>query len=419
MKLTAEHNLDDDELCKALTGLAAASGIQEEVIEELQKAVSCDDQKPKQPRTRAMKELYHHMLAEFRSAQADIERYHQEIAGGILTKASAARQPLTPEQLRRLQAVIKDRYEFIAAQLQSEGYQPDPDLLERWKRLGLVSPDVTPETFVLGVPAEMHFIRSAFLCGKFIEAVESGKSFAEVMDMARYAPLLAPDLHAIAAAEQQTANYITDNAADLATKIGQATIQQRNGVIRQMAVDFHRRTLARTVLDLEAKESISIPTPARPVETWQQFASELHHTMADKSRDWQRLSFYELNDAMKQGQAHALLADGNVDKLVYKMPLPTACAQCRYLYLLPDGKTPRLFKLSEMINFGSNVGRKPHPVRGGNVVPGGRSDGEATLKAVVDLVHPWCQCLGVYEASGFEPWLTENQKKMVKNSRRK
>jgi hypothetical protein len=107
------------------------------------------------------------------------------------------------------------------------------------------------------------------------------------------------------------------------------------------------------------------------------------------------------------------MADGNVDKYVYKRPMPTACAQCKYLYLMPDGVTPRLFKLSEMISNGTNVGRKPHPTKGGKVVPGGRVDGQETLKAVAGLVHPWCACMGPYTATGYERWITPEQKEQI------
>lgn len=159
-----------------------------------------------------------------------------------------------------------------------------------------------------------------------------------------------------------------------------------------MAIDFHDRKLKRTVLDREEKEALGEEIPDRYVENWQQFKSELHQTMTDKSRDWDRVAYTELTDAQKQGQAMRLLEDGNVDKLVYKVPLPTACAQCKHLYLMPDGETPRLFKLSELINNGTNHNRKPHPIKGGKVKAGGRGDGQETLKAVAGTIHPWCQC---------------------------
>lgn len=320
---------------------------------------------------------------------------------------------LSPEQIRQLQQFIEDRFGFIAAQLQSVDYQPPPDLLYRWQQMGLVSHTVTPETFMATVASDMHFVRNAFLMGRFIEAVESGKSFAEVMQVAAHSPLLKPDLRAIQIAEQQTAMYLQDNAKDLATKVGQLAIQKRNEQIRQMAIDFHSRKLKRTVLDEEAKREAGEEIPDRYVENWQQFKSELYHTLDDKARDLGRVAYTELTDAQKQGQAHRLLEDGNVDKLVYKMPMPTACAQCKHLYLMPDGNTPRLFKLSELISNGTNIGRKPHPIKGGKVKPGDREDGQETLKAVAGLMHPWCACLGPNRFTGYEPWATEEQKGMV------
>lgn len=397
MQLSIEHNLTNEELRKAISGMAIGSGIEQEVFETLLKACKGCDDTPKEPRTRAMRELYAAMQAEFRQAREDIERY---VSGGLKKSVPS----LTPDQIRQLQQLIEDRYGFIAAQLQSVEYQPPADLLYRWQQMGLISHTVTPETFIATVSGDMHFIRNAFLMGRFIDAVESGKSFAEIMQLAAHSPLLKPDLHAIQVAEQQTAMYLQDNAKDLATKVGQMAIQKRNEAIRQMAIDFHNRKLKRTVLDEEAKREAGEEIPERYVENWQQFKSELYHTLDDKARDLDRVAYTELTDAQKQGQAHRLLEDGNVDKLVYKMPLPGACAQCKWAYLLPDGKTPRVFKLSKLINNGTNIGRKPHPVRGGKVVSGGRTDAVETLKAVAGLMHPWCACGGPYAVTGYEPW---------------
>lgn len=418
MKATIQHNLSDAELVKALAALADES----EIGEPLLKAIRAKniDTEPKEPRHRATKELYRMLQGEFAKAARDIQAYAGEITAVPLQKAIAPVSPvITHDQMIQLAQAINGRYGFIAAQLQSVDYQPDPAQLERWKQLGLVHPDATTATFMASIPEEMHIIRNAFLLGKFYEAVESGKTFAEVMDMARYAPLLKPDLAAIQIAEQQTAMYLTDNAADLVTKVQQLAIQKRNETIRQMAVDFHARKLKRTVPDREEKQEAGIPTPDRPVETWQQFKSELYRAIDDKTRDLDRVAFYEITDAQKQGQAARLLADGNVEKLVYKTPMPTACAQCKHVYLLADGKTPKLHRLSELVNNGTNIGRRSHPTKGGKVTPGGRPDGQETMKAVAGLMHPWCQCGGPYEATGYEHWLTPKQKEIIKQYKTK
>jgi len=406
MQLSVEHNLTNEELRKAISGMAIGSGIEQEVLETFLKACRGCDDTPKEPRTRAMRELYAAMQAEFRKAKEDILRY----AFGDLRKSVAV---LTHDQLLQLQQAIQDRYGFIAAQIQSD-YTPDPQQLERWKRLGLVPDYITPETFASSVPAEMHLIRNAFILGRVADAVEQGATFEQAMRLARTLPLKKPDLAAIAIAEQQTAMYLTDNAQDLATKIGQLAIQKRNEQIRQMAIDYHGQKLQRTVLDEDLKREAGEEIPERYAETWQQFKSELYHTLDEKDRDWDRVAYTELTDAQKQGQAHRLLEDGNVDKLVYKMPMPTACPQCKHLYLMPDGKTPRLFKLSELVGNGTNIGRKPHPIKGGKVKPGGRADGQETLKAVAGLMHPWCACLGPYPAVGYEHWMSPEQQEYVK-----
>lgn len=418
MEITAEHNLLPEELSKALHGIAEAEGIAEDLVKALRKTSACDET-PKLPRDKAIRHLYEMLQAEFSRANRDIMEYAAEIAAVPLHKAVGSTAAMTHDQLLKLQQTIEDRYGFIAAQLQSVDYLPDPQQLERWKRLGLVEQSVTPETFASTVPAEMHLIRNAFVIGGMADAIEQGTSFEEAMRLALNMPLLKPDLAAIQIAEQQTAMYLTDNAKDLATKVGQLAIKKRNEQIRQMAIDFHARKLKRTVLDEGAKREAGEEIPERYVENWQQFKSELYHTLNEKDRDLDRVAFYEITDAQKQGQAQRLLADGKVDKYVYKRPVPTACAQCKHLYLEKDGKTPKIFKLSEMINQGTNIGCKAHPTKGGKVVPGGRPDGAQTLKAVAGLVHCWCQCLGPFTATGYEDWMTPEQKRRVQGTSQK
>ena len=409
MTLDIEHNLSSDELHKALTGLAEASDISEAVIETLQKAHTCDDT-PKVPRHPATRELYRRFQSEFKTAIRDIAGYadRADEMADELAKAIRSGQPLTAEQLRLLQQAIRDRFEFIAGQMQSQDYQPPAGLLERWQKLGLVSHEVTPQTFRIAMAGDVHLIQNAFVMGRLIEAVEAGKEYGEVMHLALTMPLKVPDLHAIAVAEQQTANYITNFGSDMATEAGNLWAKKQAETVRQMAIDYHGQTLQATVLDREKKEALGVEIPAKQVDTWRGFSSELYHAMGDKARDWDRIAFYELTDAQKQGQAHKLIEDVGPKGMVYKRPMPTACAQCKFLYLDTDGVTPKVFRLADLIENGINIGRKPHPVRRGKVAAGGREDGAETLKAVAGLVHPWCQCGGPYPVRGVEPWLKKS-----------
>jgi len=421
MNISASHNLNDTDLRKALAAIAIGSSIENELLETLSKAIgcSCDDKVPKTPKHKAIREIYDAMLREFGLASRDIVAYAGEIAALPLHKAIGKPSALTAEQLQRLMVAIQDRYGFIGAQLQSVEYTPPDDLLQRWKDLGLVDHSITTETFMASVPANMAFIRDAYVMGKFITAVESGMAYAEVMSLAANTPLLLPDLHAIAVAEAQTANFITNNAADLASAAGQLWAKKQAATVRQMAIEYHSRTLTRRVLDKEQKQEHDRTTGSeegrstweRPVDDWRQFSSELYHTMDDKSRDWDRLAYFEIEDAKKQGIANKLLETIGPEALVYKVPLSSACPQCKYSYLQADEKTPKLFKLGDLVLFGNNIGKKPHPVKGGKVVPGGRLDGAETMQPTSGLQHPWCACLGPYEYTSYEPFAAYYKKK--------
>ena len=408
MKLKISHNLTNDQLQKAVLGLVSAQGIEAEVADALLKAAGCSCDGPKEPRDAPTRELLRQFRHQYGLAAIDIKQaVERRLQGAELIKSIGPTRPLTKEEIADLLQVVKDRFGFIAAQIQGD-YTPPQDLLSRWQAEGWIAPDVTPQDFVLAVAADTRVIHNAFLFGRAWQAVEQGDSFAEIMKLAATMPLLTPDVHAIAIAEQQTANYITALGDDTAKLAGEIIAERNRTIIRSMAIDFHEQRLHAKVLDREKKEALGIAIPERPVNTWQGFSSELYHAMDDKSRDWDRVAFFEITDAQKQGQAMQILEQHGPQQLVYKMPLPTACAQCKHLYLEEDG-TPKVFTLAELIGNGMNIGRKAHPVRSGEVVPGGREDGQETLKAVAGLVHPNCQCLGPYPLTTYEPWYLQKK----------
>jgi hypothetical protein len=407
MKLSLRHNLTDDELTKALSGLVESAGIGEELVKALTKA-ACSCESPKEPKDKAMVPLFQLFRDEYRKAVLDIRRGISRItATQAMEKATAPSKPLTKDQVRRIQQAIRDRFELIAAQMQDD-FEPAPEILLRWQQEGLISRDILPADFAATVAPEQRLIRNAFVFGRLHQALEVGRSYEEVLQLALGMPLKAPDLHAIAIAEQQTANYITALGDDLAKDAGGIFARFNRQMVQQMAIDYHGQRLTARVLDEQAKRDLGMPIPKKIVDTWQGFKSELHHAMDDKSRDWDRVAFYELHDVKSQGQAMQIMEELGPKKMVYKMPLPTACPQCKHLYLDEDG-TPRLFPVDQMATWGNNVGRKPHPVKGGKVVPGGRGDGAETLKPVTGQIHPWCSCLGPYPYTGFEPWAEQKR----------
>lgn len=112
----------------------------------------------------------------------------------------------------------------------------------------------------------------------------------------------------------------------------------------------------------------------------------LRDSIRDLKRDWLRTAHTEMHNAMEEAKAIVLAhRSHDRDPRVFKRPRPDACKFCKLLFLRPDGVTPRVFKLSDLLSNGTNVGR-----RAGMPTRSGKSRTE--WKAVIGAVHPFCQC---------------------------
>jgi hypothetical protein len=105
--------------------------------------------------------------------------------------------------------------------------------------------------------------------------------------------------------------------------------------------------------------------------------SDIGHRTGDWSKDLGRIVDTEMNNIFQKGRVVELKkTDPTKDPLVYKDVYEGACRHCIALYLTDGlGSQPRLFKLSELVANGSNIGRKV-----------------ADWKATITGVHPWCRC---------------------------
>lgn len=99
-------------------------------------------------------------------------------------------------------------------------------------------------------------------------------------------------------------------------------------------------------------------------------------------------SFQEWSDltASKSYISESIFNEGKIDEIlknsdnndifIYKVPLSDACPICKKVYLNFDG-SPKIFKLSDLQNNGTNIGIK----------------NSKDWKATVGCVHPNCRCL--------------------------
>ena len=93
---------------------------------------------------------------------------------------------------------------------------------------------------------------------------------------------------------------------------------------------------------------------------------------------------YVSESALNEGKVEEIKAqagkEGESDPIVYKVPIldEKLCPSCRRAYLDSSGN-PRLFKLSELVSNGTNIGRK-----------------QSDWLPVLSQMHPHCRCLLQY-----------------------
>jgi hypothetical protein len=128
-----------------------------------------------------------------------------------------------------------------------------------------------------------------------------------------------------------------------------------------------------------------------------QTVSEIAHAIATKTGDWGRNFDRILETAAQTAFEYGKAADierknPGKDAPVYKQPQQGACQHCIRLYLTNGmGSEPIIFKLSQLISNGSNIGRKV-----------------SEWKAVVGTVHPHCRC-PMYDVPEGMLWNKETQ----------
>jgi hypothetical protein len=233
---------------------------------------------------------------------------------------------------------------------------PDPALLKK-----------------LGIPANApSVINNAFVLGKLVMLMKDSDlkkmSFQQLKDKARQMKL--------STVEQNSLKYAEVNAARYITALGQNVSNTINGAINQASQQANLAVAQRKIIQDTVAQSIL------KQQTRQQLASELGHGTADWKRDWQRVAHTELWNAKLQGEVVTILQGDAIysntkggDTNVFRRPAPDACNHCKRLYLEKDGVTPKVFKLNELINNGTNVGKKV-----------------ADWKPITGTTHPNCTC---------------------------
>lgn len=176
--------------------------------------------------------------------------------------------------------------------------------------------------------------------------------------------------------EYATLASIRNNTYTDLKKLGSKIFQDVNNVLVDKSLkgqrDFIRKELEQGFLD-----------KATVTET----AHKIAEKTGDWSRDFERIVAYNSHTAFEEGKAAMIQRSvgESEDPVVYKSVFEGACSHCVELYLTNGvGSQPRLFKLSELKENGTNIGRKVKE-----------------WKATLGSLHPFCRCLLNYLPKGY------------------
>ena len=230
-----------------------------------------------------------------------------------------------------------------------------------WKEAGVELPAVTISTLQ----------NAAFLAGA--AAGQTGQdgpaADLEYLERAGHRALLSSEMLA-------ARDWATLHAGHFVSSVG-GTV---SGMIAQRELEI--------IHDLTARHFDERST----AENWTHVARRMRDAVADLpgvDRDFDRVAVSETRWAYNSGRLLAM-ADEGVTAVRYEVQ-PTACDECKRIYLEPDG-TPRVFVLTDILadlngpTMGMNVGRQ-------------RKDWQPGA-----LLHPWDSCRPVRADGPRVPW---------------
>jgi len=268
----------------------------------------------------------------------------------------------TAEQLQEIRQIIEDHHDaFVVNTIGSDAVPAD--VLARLREKGLVN-------------VKVESIKDAYLYGQLLGLMQSDRianmSYDEFKAFVKRnpVPLSEAEAHAVRMAQEM--------AGQACKGLGNR-VNQRTGAI-MIEADQGLRARTEGII----RDATALNTARR--ETVSRLKSDLGWASKDWTRDWNRIAVTEKQNAMQHGVADHYRKEFGGDVLVAKRAMPDACKHCKRLHNGPDGQ-PRIFRLSELEENGTNIGRKA-----------------ADWLPVVGTVHPHCQCqlIRVPEGWGFD-----------------
>lgn len=226
-------------------------------------------------------------------------------------------------------------------------------------------------------------IEDAFLFGLLAQAIGDDRAkkmnyiqFKKFVSSKNFVPLNKEEEYALQQVKNRAYTDITNLGARMRTSLSNSVLrnnQQQALVVQQI---IKKKTI----------DAIKMRKGARGL------AADLAETSKDWEVDWLRIAYFLTTEAYNQGRVQSILREYGQDVEVWFDVFNEACKHCRKLYLKnPDDENsePIVFKLSDIIANGNNIGRKVQE-----------------WKPVVPPAHPYCRCQINWRPTNFD-WDSE------------
>ncbi|AZF90237.1 MAG: hypothetical protein BPH100C_175 [Phage 5P_2] len=399
VKIEVRHNLSDLELAKSLATVALAEDVAAPVMEILAKSW-----REYEIPDRYMREIVESMTRRLRTILEvlgrNLEKWFAYRFRSDINKSWLRKSPPRPPLLLS-QAEIDELKRLIELHFKkamglgikgTERWNIPKDIEERWKRAGIILPAVNLSAG----------IQDAYIAGRLYQVLRDGDSYEHMKQMARQLPMTRADQLAIEIARGNAATYITGYGEQLAKQAETMVLNHNKRILREIITKYLSRDLRHMpfapegLLTLNWAELKALPTD-KIATSWRQLATEIYNAFRqeDPTRDWHRVAVSETRYSQNLGTLQSLQESGVEE--IYYLVQPDACKHCKALYLEPDGVTPKIFKLKDILQIititgGMNVGRKASKI--------GDPD-EGWMPGA--LVHPWCRCRPRPVVPGMKP----------------
>jgi hypothetical protein len=248
----------------------------------------------------------------------------------------------------------------------------------------------------------LDVVKQSYMLGRLKAVKKKGEfadlSYQELEDEIKKSKLTPLEKLVVEQAQLHAGSHMKHVADDIA-----------NGAFDALAASLGEAVTEATVRQIVADETALALLENKSAK---KLASSIASSLkSDWSRDWNKVAKTELQAAKTMGSVQAIVnkvdiyagGDG-VDSYVSVIPRAGACKDCAHHYM--DGDTPKVFRLRELLDAGSNADSNVKHTRG--------SDGRHEhWKSTLSPLHPECSCAVMFVPPGMG-W--QGKKMIVKDT---